>query len=315
MERSLPVLDGPRRPEWMKVHSAPSAIARYFEVRSLLHGQRLHTICEEARCPNIAECWSRGTATFQILGDTCTRACRYCYVHLAGPNSPRIPWSLCGLRTPPARWAQHVVVRIGRPGRPARQGRRPLRRDDPGTEEQAAERVGGGADARLPRLRGGGAGSGDARRACSRVFNHNIETVPTPPYARCERRLTTRRCGCSAGRRNGRLPPCSRSRASSSASGANDEVVETMRDLRAAGVDVVTIGQYLQPSQKHTAIDRWVHPGRVSLVPRAGRGAGPRSCSRAPSSLRATAPTGKRSRHRPRRRRLLKRAPPPGDAR
>src|SRR4029453_19162854 len=80
MERSLPVARRPRRPEWMKVR-APSADSRYFEVRSLIHGQSLHTICEEARCPNISECWGRGTATFQILGDTCTRACRYCYVN------------------------------------------------------------------------------------------------------------------------------------------------------------------------------------------------------------------------------------------
>src|SRR5262249_54407202 len=74
MERSLPVADRPRRPEWMKVR-APRPGSRYFQVRELIHGQRLHTICEQARCPNISECWGRGTATFQILGDTCTRAC------------------------------------------------------------------------------------------------------------------------------------------------------------------------------------------------------------------------------------------------
>jgi len=74
----------------MKVR-APSAGTRYFEVRELIHGQRLHTICEEARCPNIAECWGRGTATFQILGDTCTRACRYCYVHSGTPSGPPDP--------------------------------------------------------------------------------------------------------------------------------------------------------------------------------------------------------------------------------
>ena len=81
MQTSLPVAERPRRPEWMKVR-APSADGRYFDVRKLLHGASLVTVCEEARCPNIAECWGRGTATFQILGDTCTRACRYCYVTL-----------------------------------------------------------------------------------------------------------------------------------------------------------------------------------------------------------------------------------------
>src|SRR3954449_1280582 len=74
----------------MKVR-APSRDSRYYDVQKLLHGQRLHTICEEARCPNIAECWGRGTATFQILGDTCTRAWRYCYVNFATPGAPPSP--------------------------------------------------------------------------------------------------------------------------------------------------------------------------------------------------------------------------------
>ena len=73
VQKSLPVAERPRRPEWMKVR-APSANSSYFDVKKLIHGHNLHTICEEARCPNIAECWGRGTATFQILGDTCTRA-------------------------------------------------------------------------------------------------------------------------------------------------------------------------------------------------------------------------------------------------
>ena len=60
---------------------APSADSLYGDVRRLLHGQHLHTVCEEAHCPNVGECWGRGTAAFQILGDTCTRACRFCYVH------------------------------------------------------------------------------------------------------------------------------------------------------------------------------------------------------------------------------------------
>ena len=110
METSLPVAERPRRPEWMKVR-APSADTRYFEVRSLLHGQRLHTICEEARCPNIAECWGRGTATFQILGDTCTRACRYCYVNSGRPESPPDPLEPLRLAHAAAQMElRHVVV-------------------------------------------------------------------------------------------------------------------------------------------------------------------------------------------------------------
>ncbi len=86
METSLPVAERPRRPEWMKVR-APSKDGSFFDVQKLIHGLSLHTICEEARCPNMSECWGRGTATFQILGDTCTRACRYCYVHSGKPDA------------------------------------------------------------------------------------------------------------------------------------------------------------------------------------------------------------------------------------
>jgi lipoic acid synthetase len=110
MEGSLPVADRPRRPEWMKVR-APSADSRYFDVKKLIHGASLHTICEEARCPNIAECWGRGTATFQILGDTCTRACRYCYVHSGKPDSPPDPLEPLRLANTAAQMGlEHVVV-------------------------------------------------------------------------------------------------------------------------------------------------------------------------------------------------------------
>ena len=110
MQRSLPVADRPRRPEWMKVR-APSANSQYFEVKSLMREGGLVTICEEARCPNIGECWGRGTATFQILGDTCTRACRYCYVHSGKPDGPPDPLEPLRLAQAAAQMKlSHVVV-------------------------------------------------------------------------------------------------------------------------------------------------------------------------------------------------------------
>ena len=94
----------------MKVR-APSADARYFDVKKLIHGASLNTICEEARCPNIAECWGRGTATFQILGDTCTRACRYCYVNSGRPDAPPDPLEPLRLAQAAAQMGlKHVVV-------------------------------------------------------------------------------------------------------------------------------------------------------------------------------------------------------------
>src|ERR1700741_1560445 len=110
MKSSLPVAERPRRPEWMKVR-APSKDGSYFDVQRLVHGLSLHTICEEARCPNISECWGRGTATFQILGDTCTRACRYCYVHSGRPDAPPDPLEPLRVAQAAAQVArEHVVI-------------------------------------------------------------------------------------------------------------------------------------------------------------------------------------------------------------
>jgi lipoic acid synthetase len=244
----------------MKVR-APRADSRYFEVRSLIHGQRLHTICEEARCPNIAECWGRGTATFQILGDTCTRACRYCYVHSGKPDGPPDPLEPLRLaQTAKQMELSHVVVTsVDRDDLPDRGAGhyaatiRALRAKVPaasieiltpdflGCEEEALALV----LAEHPE-----------------VFNHNIETV---------RRLHPRMRGAKASydkalwllrraKEVASYPVLTKSGIIVGLGERNDEVLATMRDLRAHDVDVVTIGQYLQPSPKHAPIDRWVHP-------------------------------------------------------
>jgi lipoic acid synthetase len=244
----------------MKVR-APSQDGRYFDVQKLIHGLSLHTICEEARCPNISECWGRGTATFQILGETCTRACRYCYVHSGKPDAP--PDQLEPLRVALAAAQMqltHVVVtsvdRDDVPDRGAAHYAATIRAiksklpeakvevltpDFLGVEEEALHTL---------------------LAARPDVFNHNIETV---------RRLHRAMRGGKADydkalwllRRAKELagyPVMTKSGIIVGLGERNEEVVETMRDLRAHGVDVVTIGQYLQPSSKHTPIDRWVHP-------------------------------------------------------
>jgi lipoyl synthase len=260
MERSLPVAQRPRRPEWMKVR-APSADSRFLEVRNLIHGQSLHTICEEARCPNISECWGRGTATFQILGDTCTRACRYCYVNSGKPEHPPDPLEPLRLAQTAAQMGlKHVVVTsVDRDDVPDRGAGhyaatiRALKNKVPeasvevltpdflGVEEEALRTI---------------------LAARPEVFNHNIETV---------RRLHRRMRGAKASydkalwllsraKEIADYPVLTKSGIIVGLAETNDEVIETMRDLREHGVDVVTIGQYLQPSSKHTQIDRWVHP-------------------------------------------------------
>jgi lipoyl synthase len=244
----------------MKVR-APSANGSYFDVKKLIHGAGLNTICEEARCPNIAECWGRGTATFQILGDTCTRACRYCYVHSGTPSEAVDPLEPLRLAQAAAQMGlKHVVVtsvdRDDVPDRGAGHYAATIRAvraklpeatvevltpDFLGVEEQALQTV---------------------LAARPDVFNHNIETV---------RRLHARMRGAKASydtalwllaraKEIARYPVLTKSGIIVGLGETNDEVVETLRDLRANGVDVVTIGQYLQPSAKHATIDRWVHP-------------------------------------------------------
>ncbi|HEY6960341.1 MAG TPA: lipoyl synthase, partial [Gaiellaceae bacterium] len=260
MQESLPVGDRPRRPEWMKVR-APSQNGSFYDVKKLIHGASLNTICEEARCPNISECWGRGTATFQILGETCTRACRYCYVHSGKPSEAPDPLEPLRLaQTAKQMRLKHVVVTsVDRDDLPdkgaghyaatirAIRAKLPeatievLTPDFLGYEEEALRIVLGERPD---------------------VFNFNIETV---------RRLHRRMRGAKASydgslwllRRAKEVAGYNVLTKSSIIVGlgeTNDEVVETMRDLRAHDVDVVTIGQYLQPSPKHATIDRWVHP-------------------------------------------------------
>jgi lipoic acid synthetase len=244
----------------MKVR-APSADSRYFEVKGLLREGRLSTICEEARCPNIGECWGRGTATFQILGETCTRACRYCYVHSGKPEAPPDPLEPLRLAQAAAQMGlSHVVVTsVDRDDVPDRGAAhyaatiRALRRKLPEADVEilTPDFLGVEEDALRTVL-----------AARPDVFGHNIETV---------RRLHARMRGAKASydgalwllRRVKELADyrvLTKSGIIVGLGETNDEVVETMRDLRAHGVDVVTIGQYLQPSPRHATIARWVHP-------------------------------------------------------
>jgi lipoic acid synthetase len=258
----------------MKVR-APSADSRYYDVRKLIHGAGLHTICEEARCPNIAECWGRGTATFQILGDTCTRACRYCYVRSGRPDGPPDPLEPLRLAQTAARMGlDHVVVTSVDRDDLADRGAahyaatiRALRAKVPNAsvevltpdflecEEQALQIV-------------------LAERPD--VFNHNIETVrrlhPSMRGAKSsyEKALWLLR----RAKEVADYPVLTKSGIIAGLGETNDEIVDTLRDLRGNGVDVVTIGQYLQPSSKHAKIDRWVHPDEFRWLTEQGEALG-----------------------------------------
>ena len=253
------------RPAWMRVR-LPSVHSRFDELDEIIHGERLVTVCEEARCPNIGECWGRGTATFQIMGDTCTRACRYCAVNSGRPDAldPLEPGKLAAAA---ARMGlEHVVVtsvdRDDLPDRGAEhfaQTVRALRRRLPdctielltpdflGFEDEALEIV---------------------LESRPDVFNHNIETVrriqpKVRPKGDYDRALWLLQRAKERWRELGHeaetgKPLLTKSGIIVGMGESDDEVVETMRDLRAFDVDVVTIGQYLQPTEKHLPLARWV---------------------------------------------------------
>ncbi len=251
------------RPPWMTVR-APSTRSRFGELVDIVREGNLHTVCEEARCPNIGECWGRGTATFQIMGETCTRACRYCAV-----RSRKVGEDLDVLE--PAKVAaaaermglRHVVVTsVDRDDLPDRgaghwaQTIRALRRRVPeaNIEVLVPDFLGWEEEALAIVLEAG-----------PDVFNHNIETCRrVQPTVRIKGdydralRLLARAKQLWAERWPERGTLMTKSGIVAGMGETDDEVLETMRDLRAHGVDVVTIGQYLQPTEKHLQLDRWV---------------------------------------------------------
>jgi lipoic acid synthetase len=253
-QRPLP---GPRRPDWLKVRLP--AGPNYAELKAIMRQHRLHTVCEEAHCPNLGECWEHRTATFMILGSICTRACGFCAVATGRPLSPDLDEDeprrvaeaarLMGLR--------HVVVTS-------------VNRDD---------RVDGGAPifaATIRELRQaipGCAvevltpdflGNWEALRlvveARPDIYNHNVETVP-----RLSRRVRSRARhdrSLELLRRVKEMAPLmlTKSGLMLGLGETWDEIIETMWQLRQQGVDIVTIGQYLRPSTRHLPLERYYTP-------------------------------------------------------
>jgi lipoic acid synthetase len=226
-------------------------------VRVLLRQTSLHTVCEEARCPNLGECFTRGTATFMLLGDRCTRRCAYCSVSTARPLPPdpdepeRVAEAAgrLGLR-------YVVLTSVDRDDLP-----------DGGASHFAAtvravRRVlpGAGIEVLTPDFKGDAAAVRAVLEAEPEVFNHNIETVPRlvprlRPQGRYRRSLDV-----LAAAKATRTAQVTKSGLMVGLGETDEEVVRVLADLRAAGVEIVTIGQYLRPSRGHAPVHRYVRP-------------------------------------------------------
>lgn len=258
---SSPPSRRPGRPDWLRIKL--STPASYHKVKKLVDDLNLHTVCQEARCPNIYECWGEhGTATFMILGEICTRRCGFCAVTSGRPR-PGVDAeepahvaeavAVMGLR-------HAVITSVDRDDLPDggaehfRQVIEAIHERNPSTAVEVLTPDFRGVDEALDIVLG----------ARPEVFSHNMETVPrmyrkARPGSRFERSL-------------GLLADASRRRDAGEYAGriktsimlgigeTPEEVRETLRAIHGAGVEVMTLGQYLQPTSKHLPVDRWVTP-------------------------------------------------------
>ena len=253
MSASTPVPLLPR-PDWIRAR-APQG-ASYDRLKGLMRGLELHTVCEEAHCPNLGECWSRGTATFMILGDVCTRACGFCAVKTGLPAAPPDPDEARRVAEAVARMGlRHAVVTsVNRDDRP-----------DGGafvfaaTIAEIRARVPGCAvEVLIPDFKGRWDALQAVLDARPDVLNHNVETVPSL--------YRTVRAGASFNR-SLELLRRSKQHGLPTKSGIMlglgeewPETLETLRAIRSSGTDILTVGQYLRPSPQHLPVRRYYTP-------------------------------------------------------
>jgi lipoyl synthase len=274
MQQSLPVIqphDGAsgRKPAWLKVR-APGG-ATYMRLKALLRDANLHTVCEEAHCPNIGECWEDATATFMILGDVCTRNCGYCAVAHGKPTwEDREEPDRIGRATARMGLAHVVITSVNRDdladGGAAHWAStiRAVRHHAPGCRIEVL----------VPDFLGLASAIDTVVGAAPDIFNHNIETVPrlyrlARHGGRYERTLGVFR---HVGRRAPGL--VTKSGIIVGLGEERDELLATMRDLREVGVSILTLGQYLRPSPAHLPVARYYHPDEFAALADAGRALG-----------------------------------------
>ncbi len=258
--QEIPIIEEPklRKPEWLKA-KVPGG-ENYAKLRSIMNQQKLHTVCEEARCPNMGECWNSGTATFMILGDTCTRSCGFCAVktgkmHIVDEDEPRRV-----AEAVEAMQLRHAVI----------------------TSVNRDELFDGGAhifantifeirkrtstcriEVLIPDFQGSEEALNIVLDAQPDILNHNTETVPrlyrtVRPQAHYHRSLEL----LERAKQRGFL---TKSGVMLGLGETTDEVLDTMSDLHAAGCDILTLGQYLQPTKEHLPVARFVHPDEFAM--------------------------------------------------
>ncbi len=248
-----------KKPEWIRVRAGnPAQAARFYEIKQILREHKLHTVCEEASCPNIGECFGKGTATFMIMGDKCTRRCPFCDVGHGRPDPLDVDEPLNLAKTIAALKLKYVVITSVdrddlRDGGAAHfvECIRKTRELSPATQIEVLVPDFRGRDDRA---------LGILREAPPDVMNHNLETIPrlykeARPGSDYQFSLNLLK------KFKQQVPGVpTKSGIMVGLGETDDEILQTMRDMRAHDIDMLTIGQYLAPSGHHLPVRRYVHP-------------------------------------------------------
>ncbi|MEM7403442.1 MAG: lipoyl synthase [Myxococcota bacterium] len=257
--KRLPVVNNtaavPQPPQWLRVR-APSG-KRYEQLRQLVESKRLHTVCASASCPNMGECWSNGTATFMILGNICSRACRFCHVKSGRPEPVDLQEPQRLAQAAARMQLRHVVITsVARDDLPDG-GAQHFANCLQAVQQQLPQAT---LEVLVPDFAGQQQAITVLANAPLHVFNHNLETVQRltasvrakATYQRSLHVLATAK----------QLAPHLQTKSGLMLGLGEqlDEVRQALRDLRAAQVSIVTLGQYLQPSGRHTPVVRFVPP-------------------------------------------------------
>ena len=247
-----------KRPDWLKVRLPIGE--NYSDVKNLMRKQKLNTVCEEAKCPNISECWNHRTATFMILGDTCTRSCGFCNIKVGIPNEldieepKRVVESVIELNL------RHVVITSVNRDELKDGGATIFRECVRLIHEQKTDCT---VEILIPDFKGEEDAFNVIMQNPPDILNHNIETVPrlyhaVRPQAKYERSLGLIKWFKNKGLKT-------KSGIMVGIGEKPEEVLNLMKDLVEYGCDILTIGQYLQPTKLHLPVDRFVTPKEFSM--------------------------------------------------
>jgi lipoic acid synthetase len=253
-------LSSARRPEWLKA-KIPGGEA-YARLKSIIDTHALHTVCEEARCPNMGECWHAGTATFMILGDICTRSCGFCAVKTGRPDA-ELDWDeprrvVDAIKMMGVRHA--VITSVNRDER--KDGGSPIFAEVIRLVHK--ELTGVTVEVLIPDFKGSEEALNIVLDAGPDILNHNLETVPrlyrtVRPQANYRQSLEVLSRAKAKGfvTKTGMMLGIGE---------RTEEVIEAMKDVREMKCDILTLGQYLRPTKEHLPVDRYVHPDEFKML-------------------------------------------------